>query len=172
MGWLPDSKWKVPVIAASYSLAALTGILRVASGEHFASDVLVGALFAATENHQIKITVTIAAEVPAFQLMYSTANSNSSGVKYGTAPATKADATPVAVDIDFESNADGDRKVTVDARIANAAKQNKVYTLTFSDGVFKDNEDKTLNDAIKCWNYKKSLKGHNKYEKSDLDILN
>ena len=37
---------------------------------------------------------------------------------------------------------------------------------------FKDNDDKTLNDAIKCWNYKKSLKGHNKYEKSDLDILN
>ncbi len=37
---------------------------------------------------------------------------------------------------------------------------------------FKDNEDKTLNDAIKCWNYKKSLKGHNKYEKSDLDVLN
>ena len=36
----------------------------------------------------------------------------------------------------------------------------------------KVNPDKTLNDAIKCWNYKKSLKGHNKYEKSDLDILN
>ena len=37
---------------------------------------------------------------------------------------------------------------------------------------FDDNDDKTLNDAIKCWNYKKSIKGHNKYEKSDLDILN
>ena len=37
---------------------------------------------------------------------------------------------------------------------------------------FEDNEDKTLNDAIKCWKYKKSIKGHNKYEKSDLDILN
>ena len=37
---------------------------------------------------------------------------------------------------------------------------------------FKDNDDKTLKDAIKCWNYKKSLKGHNKYEKSDLDVLN
>ena len=37
---------------------------------------------------------------------------------------------------------------------------------------FKDNDDKTLNDAIKCWKHKKSLKGHNKYEKSDLDILN
>ena len=37
---------------------------------------------------------------------------------------------------------------------------------------FEDNDDKTLNDAIKCWKHKKSLKGHNKYEKSDLDILN
>lgn len=36
---------------------------------------------------------------------------------------------------------------------------------------FEDNEDKTLKDAIKCWNYKKGLKGHNKYEASDLDIL-
>ena len=36
---------------------------------------------------------------------------------------------------------------------------------------FDDNDDKTLNDAIKCWNYKKSIKGHNKYEKSDLCIL-
>lgn len=37
---------------------------------------------------------------------------------------------------------------------------------------FDDNDDKTLNNAIKCWKYKKSIKGHNKYEKSDLDILN
>ena len=37
---------------------------------------------------------------------------------------------------------------------------------------FKDNDDKTLKDAIKCWNYKKSLKGHNRYENSDLDALN
>ena len=37
---------------------------------------------------------------------------------------------------------------------------------------FKDNDEKTLKDAIKCWNYKKSLKGHNRYEKSDLDVLN
>ncbi|WP_407462379.1 DUF6434 domain-containing protein [Methanobrevibacter sp.] len=37
---------------------------------------------------------------------------------------------------------------------------------------FKDNDDKTLDHALKCWKHKKSLKGHNKYEKSDLDILN
>lgn len=37
---------------------------------------------------------------------------------------------------------------------------------------FKDNEGRTLDDAIKCWKHKKSLKGHNKYERSDLEILN
>ena len=37
---------------------------------------------------------------------------------------------------------------------------------------FEDNDDKKLEEAIKCWKYKKSLKGHNKYEKSDLKALN
>ena len=36
---------------------------------------------------------------------------------------------------------------------------------------FEDNDDKSLDDAIKCWKYKKSLKGHNRYEKSDLRAL-
>jgi len=37
---------------------------------------------------------------------------------------------------------------------------------------FVDNKRRKLADAIKCWKYKKSLKGHNKYEKSDLIALN
>ncbi len=37
---------------------------------------------------------------------------------------------------------------------------------------FSDNKDKNLEQAIKCWKYKKNLKGHNKYEKDDLKILN
>ena len=37
---------------------------------------------------------------------------------------------------------------------------------------FENNEGKSLDDAIKCWKYKKSIKGHNKYEKDDLVILN
>lgn len=37
---------------------------------------------------------------------------------------------------------------------------------------FDDNKNKTLKDAISCWKYKKSLKGHNKYEKEDLKVLN
>lgn len=36
---------------------------------------------------------------------------------------------------------------------------------------FEDNENKSLEDAIKCWNHKKSIKGTNRYEKSDLDML-
>lgn len=36
---------------------------------------------------------------------------------------------------------------------------------------FEHNEDKSLDDAIKCWKYKKSLKGHNRYGESDLEAL-
>lgn len=41
------------------------------------------------------------------------------------------------------------------------------YTRDF----FEDNKGKSLEDAIKCWKYKKQLKGHNCYEKSDLIAL-
>lgn len=36
---------------------------------------------------------------------------------------------------------------------------------------FSDNKDKSLDDAIKCWNYKKQYQGHNRYEKTDLKVL-
>ena len=36
---------------------------------------------------------------------------------------------------------------------------------------FEDNEGRSLEDAIICWKYKKSLKGHNRYERSDLEEL-
>lgn len=37
---------------------------------------------------------------------------------------------------------------------------------------FLDNKDKSLQQAIQCWKYKKSLKGLNKYERTDLIVLN
>lgn len=40
----PDSKWRIPVTALSYSLAVSVAALRVASGSHFVTDVLAGAL--------------------------------------------------------------------------------------------------------------------------------
>lgn len=43
---------------------------------------------------------------------------------------------------------------------------------TYIRDFFEDNKDKSLEQAIKCWKYKKSLKGNNKYEREDLKILN
>ena len=42
---------------------------------------------------------------------------------------------------------------------------------TYIRDFFEDNRGSSLDDAIRCWKYKKSLKGHNKYERSDLKAL-
>lgn len=42
---------------------------------------------------------------------------------------------------------------------------------TYIRDFFADNRGRSLEDAIKCWNYKKYLQGSHKYEKSDLEIL-
>ena len=42
---------------------------------------------------------------------------------------------------------------------------------TYIRDFFDDNHGKSLEDAIICWKYKKSLKGHNRYERSDLIAL-
>ena len=42
---------------------------------------------------------------------------------------------------------------------------------TYIRDFFADNKGRSLEDAIKCWKYKKSLKGHNRYEPSDLAAL-
>jgi hypothetical protein len=42
---------------------------------------------------------------------------------------------------------------------------------TYIRDFFADNKGSSLGDAIKCWKYKKSLKGHNRYESSDLTAL-
>lgn len=42
---------------------------------------------------------------------------------------------------------------------------------TYIRGFFEDNKDRSLREAIICWKYKKSLPGHNRYERSDLSAL-
>lgn len=42
---------------------------------------------------------------------------------------------------------------------------------TYIRDFFAANKNKTLSQAIKCWKFKKSQKGHNKYEDSDLVAL-
>ena len=42
--YFPESKWKYAVAGTSFGIAALTGALRIASGNHFVSDVITGAI--------------------------------------------------------------------------------------------------------------------------------
>ena len=42
---------------------------------------------------------------------------------------------------------------------------------TYIRDFFEDNQGRNLDEAITCWKYKKSLQGHNRYEKSDLVAL-
>lgn len=42
---------------------------------------------------------------------------------------------------------------------------------TYIRDFFADNQGTSLDDAIKCWKYKKSRQGHNRYEKADLESL-
>lgn len=42
---------------------------------------------------------------------------------------------------------------------------------TYIRDFFSDNQGRNLEEAIICWKYKKSLQGHNRYEKSDLVAL-
>lgn len=42
---------------------------------------------------------------------------------------------------------------------------------TYIRDFFNDNGGKSLDDAIRCWKYKKGLKGHNRYERTDLTVL-
>lgn len=39
---------------------------------------------------------------------------------------------------------------------------------TYIRDFFADNKGKSLDEAIKCWKYKKQLRGHNRYERKDL----
>ena len=57
-------------------------------------------------------------------------------------------------------------------------KKNKKTTIdrqfeynTYIRDFFEKNHNLSLEDAIKCWKYKKSLSGHNQYEKADLIAL-
>lgn len=42
---------------------------------------------------------------------------------------------------------------------------------TYIRDFFADNQGQTLEEAIKCWKYKKNLQGHNRYERADLAAL-
>lgn len=119
--------------------------------------VLAGALFAASESHTIKITVTLLETLPAFQLTIGdvvTNNENGIPVEFvnnatyapyiapvaanpnaepPVAAVAEANVYDASSDINFATNGGS---VTVTAKIANAAQTTKGFTLVFSDGEF------------------------------------
>ena len=74
----PESEWKIPIIAVSYSLAAATAALRVACGDHFMTDVLTGALvgtamgIAVPALHTLLADKDITVSASPFALVFST----------------------------------------------------------------------------------------------------
>lgn len=71
----PDSKWRIPVTAASYSLAITVAALRVAGGSHFMTDVLAGAF----------IGTAIGIGVPALHTLFADKDTTISVSPFGLA---------------------------------------------------------------------------------------
>ena len=61
--YFPDSKLKLPVIAASYSLAAATAYMRMRSGNHFFTDVLTVAVIGTNTGLLVPILHTYFAQL-------------------------------------------------------------------------------------------------------------
>ncbi len=76
----------------------------------------------------------------------------------------------------LKSNTDKTYKEAISAYYQILEEKNKGKTVidrqfeynTYIRDFFTDNKGKSLEEAIKCWKYKKGLQGHNSYEKSDL----
>ena len=71
----PDSKWRIPITAASFSLAITVAALRVAGGSHFMTDVLAGAF----------LGTAIGIGVPALHTLFADKDSTVSVSPFGLA---------------------------------------------------------------------------------------
>jgi hypothetical protein len=104
--------------------------------------VLVSAVFAA-ETHKLTVKADVTETLPAFNLSYSTKNTNTVATNvYGTNQLYDATGTgDAAADAGFNLNANGSFVVT--AQVINAVKTNRIYTLEFKGGVFDVTRDTT-----------------------------
>jgi len=62
---------------------------------------------------------------------------------------------------------DADKKINKGKSTIGSQFEYNAYIRDF----FKDNKSLRLEDAIECWNFKKGLSGHNRYERQDLVAL-
>lgn len=57
--YCPDSDWTIPVIATTWTIAVTTAVLRVASGNHYMTDVLAGSATGAAVGFLIPLLNTL-----------------------------------------------------------------------------------------------------------------
>ena len=107
------------------------------------------AVFADSEVHKIRIKADVDEVVPAFQLWLGATKTNTTPVVFTNNATYNLVDDATAIDTGFNLDAGG--SVTVYAVLANKAKINKAYTLTFSDGVFavtRNGSSGSLNPTI------------------------
>lgn len=85
--YFPVSKWTIPVIIGSYTLAGMTATLRIFSGNHFLTDVLAGAVTGTLCGILIPLLHTLSVPNPAALqnpvLKNAAANSHGFGIPIG-----------------------------------------------------------------------------------------
>jgi membrane-associated phospholipid phosphatase len=76
----PDSKWKIPVISISYSMAMAVAVNRIRGGSHFLTDVIAGAAIGSLYGYLVpalhlkkhnNTNITLAPSLNGFILSYS-----------------------------------------------------------------------------------------------------
>lgn len=71
----------------------------------------------------------------------------------------------------YEQAIDAYHKIIEDKKHSKTTIDKQFEYNTYIRDFFEDNHEYSLNDAIKCWKYKKGISGHNCYEKADLIAL-
>lgn len=71
----------------------------------------------------------------------------------------------------YQDACDAYTRIKAEKRVTKTTIDKQFEYNTYIRDFFAANNDYSLNDAIQCWKYKKSLPGHNKYDVNDLAVL-
>lgn len=66
---------------------------------------------------------------------------------------------------------DAYRQIMADKKTGKTVIDKQFEYNTYIRDFFADNPGTALKDAIRCWKYKKGIRGHNRYERADLAAL-
>lgn len=113
---------------------AILLVLAVVAGFVFADTAIAG-----SETHKIKVKADVAEVLPAFNLTYGGFDTNGLATKFVNGASYPTSTQSDAIDVNFDLDEGG--TFTVTAEVVNAVKTNRVFTLSFSGGVFSVSRD-------------------------------